>query len=205
MKYSYLTKYIAFLLVITLVVVPTVYANHTGVVDDHDKNGVGLLRKDGTERPMKEAVSCEVLVNRIEKRIEVNERILGNRKEAYNRLSTRLTNLIERLKEKDLDTSKLEEHLLVLNEKFETALNSNSSYVAKLNDAKGHACDEDRTVFKSLVEDARKLLEQTRTDAKAVREYFRTVILEDLKALNAEFAINKHNNETRVREINPLN
>lgn len=104
-----------------------------------------------------------------------------SRGEVHKNLLNRLNALVEKLKAKSIDTTELEEAIVVLNTKIETFNTDLATYKQAVADLKAIDCKAEPESFKAALAAARTSLEKVRADAKDIRTYLQETIKPILK------------------------
>lgn len=129
-----------------------------------------------------------------QKKVTTLETIVGERAKrrntAYDTLLDRLNNLVTKLQAKNVDTTELEQEIATLEMKIAQFKTNLTTYRQSISDLSSLACKDDPSAFKSLLEQARAQRETVKTDAEAIKEYFKETIkptLEEIRtALEAQ-------------------
>lgn len=108
-----------------------------------------------------------------------------SRSEVYKNLTNRLTSLTEKLKAKNVDTTKLEAEIATLKTKIATFEADLAKYKQAVLDLKSMDCATDPTAFKASLEKARTLREQVNKDAQEIKTYVNDTIKPTLKEIRA--------------------
>ena len=108
-----------------------------------------------------------------------------SRSEVYKNLTDRLTSLDEKLKAKNVDTTKLEAEIATLKTKIATFESDLAKYKQAVLDLKSMDCASDPTSFKASLEKARSLREQVNKDAQEIKTYVNDTIKPTLKEIRA--------------------
>lgn len=158
------------------------------------------LTADEQTRLKARCTSAQAKVKTVESNVDKG---VNNRISAYEALLDRLDKLTVKLKEKSIDTTKLEQQRAALEvtiEKFKTDL---AAYKVTLDDLKGLGCTEDPAAFKAALEAARAARLVVKNDAAAVRTYVQDTIKPTLKELKVEWSkaqANDSDNSTSTEE-----
>ena len=121
-------------------------------------------------------------VSSLSGRIKVIE---TSRAEVHTNLVNRLNKLVEKLKAKDVDTTKLEAEITELKTKIATFKADLAKYRQAVIDLKAMDCVSDPDAFKASLESARTLRETVAKDAAAIKTYVNDTIKPTLKDIRA--------------------
>lgn len=106
-----------------------------------------------------------------------------SRGEVHTNLVSRLNKLVEKLKAKDVDTTKLEAEITELKAKIATFKADLAKYRQAVIDLKAMDCVSDPAAFKASLESARTLRETAAKDAAAIKTYVNDTIKPTLKGI----------------------
>lgn len=116
----------------------------------------------------------------------ISGRIKGletSRTQVYKNLTTRLTTLSQKLKDKGVDTTDLNAQIAELSTKIDTFNTDLTAYKQAVSDLETVDCVSDPTAFQASLEAARTARTKTADDAKAVRAYLNDTIKPTLKTI----------------------
>lgn len=129
---------------------------------------------------------CTVVNRWIDNRIQH----FNNRREfhinKYNRVKERWQKLMDKLDEKGRDTTTVREDGKVLDEKIKKLADDYGVFIAKLEETKSYDCGDSQGTFKTAFEQSRELLKTVRADVTAIRQFWQTEMLTDIKALKEQ-------------------
>ena len=136
---------------------------------------------------------CEIISNRIDARIQLFEQNREFHENIYDALVEKTQRLVNWVKEKDLDTSKLEADLKVLNDKITDAWEDYSLFISLLRESKDFTCGESQGQFKEKLQEALDQLKVFKEDLQDIRNYYKNTIKEDMKDLRDQYNQSKDN------------
>jgi len=116
----------------------------------------------------------------------ISGRIKGletSRTQVYKNLTTRLTTLSQKLKDKGVDTTDLNAQKAELSKKVDTFKTDRTDYKQAVSDLEKLDCVSDPTAFQASLEAARTARAKVADDAKAVRAYLNDTIKPTLKTI----------------------
>lgn len=122
-------------------------------------------------------VEAQGNVVKLESKVDVG---VSSRSKAYDELLSHLDKLITKLKEKSVDTTKLEAQRKELAAKIDTFKADLAKYKLALNDLRSLGCVNDPEGFKASLEAARAARKQVATDAAGIRAYVKDTIKPEL-------------------------
>lgn len=128
----------------------------------------------------------------------VTGRIKGletSRAQVYKNITNRLNKLSEKLKEKGIDTTKLNTDITVLQEKIDTFNTDLAEFKQTVSDLSAMDCEADPEGFNAALVAARTARQQVHTDGLDVRVYLNDTIKPLLKTIRAELATAKTEGE----------
>ncbi len=108
-----------------------------------------------------------------------------SRSAVHTNLVNRLNKLVEKLKAKEVDTTKLEAEITELKAKIATFKTDLAKYKQAIIDLKAMDCVSDPTAFKASLEAARTLRETVAKDGAAIKTYVNDTIKPTLKEIRA--------------------
>lgn len=126
---------------------------------------------------------CELLTTRIDNKIDTFEGNKQDHIDNYNAIKARLENAMINLEEKGYDVSSLREHVLVWDGMIKEYAISYQEFIDILYESKDYACGESEGAFKDAMTRARMQLLEARQMRLEIRNYYQTVIREDIKDL----------------------
>lgn len=126
---------------------------------------------------------CELLTTRIDNKIDTFEGNKQDHIDNYNAIKVRLENAIINLSEKGYDTSALSEHLDIWDGMIKEYALSYQAFIDILYESKDYACGESEGAFKDAMTRARMQLLEARQMRLENRNYYQTVIRQDIKDL----------------------
>lgn len=153
-----------------------------------DDRGTGTqmqTREQNGETGIKNQIrqnACAKRGEQVTKRVEQYDKMKRAHVQAYNNMQERVKKFIDKLKEKDFDTTKLQADLVVLNGKVIKFANDYSSYIEKLDEARKLGCG-DPAAFKAKMQEAREQLKIVHDDCKDIHSYYNETIKADIMAL----------------------
>jgi chromosome segregation ATPase len=107
-----------------------------------------------------------------------------SRNEVHKNLLDRLTSLVEKLKAKGVDTTKLESEIAVLKTKIDTFKADLATYKQDIADLKAMDCSTDPTAFKAELLVARTQRDKLKADVTDIRKYVTDTIKPTLKEIH---------------------
>lgn len=138
----------------------------------------------------KRAKVCENIQKRVETRIVRYEKNKNAHQNVFSNMLSRLKNAIERFKQMGLETQKLEADLAVLEEKISNLYKVHDVFISELKITQDHACGGSEGEFRSKLGQARKMAPEVRAAILDVREYYVSVIRQDLLDLRVQLQDN---------------
>ncbi len=130
---------------------------------------------------------CEKVGELVNKRIAIFEKTKTNHAENYDKLSTKLTEIITKLNAKGFDTTKLTTDTATLSTMISEYKTKYASFVTELKATQGLACSADATItYKDKLEQSKGILQELRTMREKIRNFYTTAIREDIKALRQQ-------------------
>jgi hypothetical protein len=114
-----------------------------------------------------------------------------SRGQVYKNIITHLTSLSEKLKNKGVDTTTLNDDIAVLQDKMDTFSTDLAAYKLAVSDLNIMDCKADPDGFKASLEAARAARQKVNEDGKAVRGYITDTIKPLLKTIRAELETDK--------------
>lgn len=139
-------------------------------------------------RIMAKCAGAQGIITSVQNRSASAEKARTN---VYNKLSDKLSSLITKLKAANVDTTELESELSGLQAKIKTFNTDMTTYKQAVSDLKDMDCKADPDAFKASLDDARKLREQLKTDATAIRTYVKDAIKPTLQTIRQDLAAKK--------------
>lgn len=139
----------------------------------------------GNREQIKEQ-KCKNVQARIRTRIKRYENKQTQSQNVFGNLVSRVESVNTKLKEKGLDTSKLESDSLMLKEKINELNIEHEKFIAGLESAENNACGESDGEYKKQLGDARKMSTEVRGKLIEVREYYQATIRADILELRDE-------------------
>jgi len=116
------------------------------------------------------------------------------RSNAYDNLVRHLTDIIAKLKAKNVDTTKLEQEKTTLEAKISTYKADLAKYKEALSDLKDVDCVADPTAFKAALESARTAHQALVADTAAIKSYVVDTIKVTLHDIRAQLAAKESSN-----------
>lgn len=111
-----------------------------------------------------------------------------NRTKAYKNIADKLAHTVTKLKEKQIDTTKLEEQIATLNTKIAAFTTAAEAYKQAIDDMADMECTTDPGGFKAALDQARTAQRTMHTLATEIRTYVSNAIKPTLVQLRAELA-----------------
>lgn len=140
--------------------------------------------EEAAERKEKrEAKRCEVVQELVSKRIEIFKKTKTNHQENYDKLVSRLNEVVLKLQAKGLDTTELSTDLATLETMIAEYKTKYESFVAQLDATGTVACGETSDVYKAKLEESKALVQELRQMRVKIRDFYLTEVREDIKAL----------------------
>lgn len=176
----------ALLIAFSLATVKAQGLDEAVVQDTSQKKAKSYEERQKKHQEVREKVRekrCEHLEARITKRVSNFEKNKQKHIDRYNRLKTKLSNIITRLKNKGYDVAKLESDLKILDEKIKQYATDYNVFIDWLRESQDYACGQAKGVFKESVKKAREQLAVARESRKEVRRFYQEVIRQDIKDL----------------------
>ncbi len=138
--------------------------------------------KDGKGLP-----DCEGRKGRIEAHITQAKVWKQRHVERRQRIETKGNALIKKLKDKGIDTSKLENDLKEFQSKLKAIDSKFDTLINKLEELKGNICTyESRNELKTKIDELKTLREGLRTSIEDARNYWKTTIKVDIQSLREQ-------------------
>lgn len=134
----------------------------------------------------REEARCEGVVRRIDNRITAYNNTAERHLNQYRKATERAIALADRLDAKGYDTGTVRADAQILNEKITKAAQDYTNFIAKLEEAKAQDCGDSQGVFRKTMEQSRELLKTFRADVADIRNFIRTVLHPDIKALRSQ-------------------
>ncbi len=128
--------------------------------------------------------------------------IESNRAKVHANLVDSFTKLQEKLQAKNVDTTKLQAEITVLQAKINTFNNDLGEYREAISDTAIMDCEADPVAFKASLEVARVALQKVHADAKAIRTHVVTVIKPILQDIRVELAKTNKDADATTSETN---
>lgn len=129
---------------------------------------------------------CENVYKRIDARLKNYEARKDNHIPVYQKMLTRLQQLSTTLASKGYDTTKLNADLVTLDTMLKTAAANYQAFIDELTALKSLDCETARASFLTNLSESKTKLQQFRTSAAAIHEFFKNTIKVDLKALRSQ-------------------
>ena len=139
-------------------------------------------------RDAKQAERCENVSDRVDAKIAKFEENKDGHVNRYNNLQDKLAEIVSKLKDKDFDTSKLEDDIDTLDGMVREYADLYTDFIDYLVDSKGLVCGESDGAYKDILANARAKLQEARAKRSAIREFYRTVIRQDIQDLRSQAA-----------------
>jgi hypothetical protein len=131
---------------------------------------------------------CKLITQRIDLNITRYENSKLEHVTNYQNAKKRLQETITRLKKDGLDTTKLEQDAIKLDELIKQFAADYTAYITALKNSKAYTCGKSEGEFKDALEDVRPLLIKSKQSALAIRMYYQNTIRVDFLALKAKKA-----------------
>lgn len=142
---------------------------------------------------------CEKIQNNIDTRIKRYENNGQMFETVFGNMIARIQRLIDRLKAKNVDVSKLETDFATLKEKVNKLLADQESFMGTLESAAEITCSEvdqeNSTETKTKMGEARKVFQTLRQDRIDIREFFKSTIKPDIMEIRKKLAEQKTETE----------
>lgn len=147
-----------------------------------ENRGERFEKKETLKDEIKSKV-CDEITSRINERIKKYEENHDGHVTAYNKLKTRLQELIVKLESESKDVTKLKADLVILDEKIKAYSDSKAAFIQMLKDSQSMACGQSQGAFKEQVGKIQQAHLTMMEKAKDVRTFFSGTIKVDLRAL----------------------
>lgn len=142
----------------------------------------GIL--DDMKEARKEA-RCSVATTRIDERIKFYTDHKEDHAKRYSNIKERVSRVINILKGKGVDVTKLQTDLTTLDSKIKIFNDAVVAFQAKLEATKSFNCGNSEGQFKAAVKEAQAARQAVFAAAKDVQSFFTGTILPDIKAVRA--------------------
>jgi hypothetical protein len=129
---------------------------------------------------------CENIEEKIDLKVARFQDNVDLHVEKYNRLKTRLAEIMLNLEEKGYDVDNLSEHLDELDELILDYAQAYSDFIDSLIFTRGFACGESEGDFRDNLRESRELLVIAKQKRAAIREFYVEVIRKDIKELRQQ-------------------
>lgn len=116
--------------------------------------------------------------------------VRAKRTEVYGNITSKLNDLVTKLKAQNVNTTTLESQIKELNAKIDTYNTDLATYKQAVADLTALDCAKDPTAFQASLESARAALAKVRTDAAAISEYVKNTIKPTLVQIRKQLAEN---------------
>lgn len=133
--------------------------------------------------------SCEVVTNRIDKKIAHFDAKSTKYQTVYANTQTKLNELVDKYQTAGLNTANLQADLATLKTKTDKFLADRVLYRAELVALQSVDC-EDPEAFRAQLVETRSMQSTLRSDIKDIKRFFKTDVKPELKSLRAEFNAN---------------
>jgi hypothetical protein len=147
-------------------------------------------RNNPDRRPQVSDTKCITIQSKIS---EMSKRYDNNKKgfvERYNNAQKRLSELVVKLNERGYDTVKLQADLKIWEEKINKIGIEHNEFLTALQSAKEKGCGTDNKVFKEALQFSRVQLSDVKSSAKEAKDFYQSVIREDLKKIKEQQVLN---------------
>ncbi len=134
---------------------------------------------------------CAVVTARVDLILNRYQQKKENHLQKYNRIQTKLQNLITLLKSKGYDTTKLEADLLELKAKVAVFQKAIEDAMQHLRNSKTYACGHSGGSFKNEIYSAKQDILKARETALSIRIFIFDTIKPDIKALRNQITASK--------------
>ena len=131
---------------------------------------------------------CTGAQNKLQGAITRAENVESARMSAYDNVSAKLSQMVDRLDAASIDTTDLVAQVAEFDSMVTQFYADFDTYQQALADAAAMDCEENAEGFVAALEEARSLLEQLKTDASAIKEHVRTNILTTLGEIKDSLA-----------------
>ena len=132
------------------------------------------------------AQRCETVTAKVDERINKFDENRQDHGIRHQKIVNGVTNIVNRLKDRGFDVTKLEADLKDLNTKIVNAAKDYEAFVNILRDTKTVVCGQSQGQFASKMEAAKKQLTVVRADTKDIRDYYINTIKADIKEVRAQ-------------------
>lgn len=126
----------------------------------------------------------------VKQRIELATSRFNNNKErhvkAYGQVKAKVEKILQSLKDKGYDVSKLASDLAVWDEKIQKFTRDYASLIQKLEEILALTPEQAQGDFAALISEARRLLHTVRQDALDIRLFYQQTIRADIQELRAQ-------------------
>lgn len=144
-------------------------------------------KSDLTERAKENKEKrCEAVTSKVTERVEKFDNNRQDNVIKHKRMVDGVKKIVEKLKEKGYDVTKLEADLKELDSKIVTAAKDFEVFITLLRESKSFACGESQGQFTAKMAEAKKQLAVVKQDRMAIREYFVNTIKPDIKAVREQ-------------------
>lgn len=125
-----------------------------------------------------------------------------SRNQVYSHLTDRLDKLVDKLKAKGVDTTKLESEIAELKTKIDTFKTDLATYKQEVGDLEGMDCSSDPTAFKASLETGRTGRQKLFQDGMDIRNYIRDTIKPTLKDIRSQIVAKDKTTSNNTTEGN---
>ena len=127
---------------------------------------------------------CDKAKPNVEAKLDKLEKKRDKHQTAYQNMISRLETLLDKLEARGYSIGDIKAELTVLKDKVKTFGEDYQKFFDLMGEVKAEACgDQTDTEVKAKLKEARDTLKLVRQDAKAIRDYYFSVIRPDIKAL----------------------
>ena len=154
-----------------------------GIIDEF-KNSINQNKEDKREEIVKRV--CNHLEDKVDLKVARFEANKNIHVEKYQRLKNRLMGVLDKLEDKGLDISQLEEDLETLDELIKDYAKAYEDFVESLRFTKGYACGESDGDFKDALKEAKEKLAVVKRLRREIRDFYVNTIRKDIKDLRKQ-------------------
>ncbi|RJR27021.1 hypothetical protein C4561_04570 [candidate division WWE3 bacterium] len=129
------------------------------------------------------AERCDIVEGQMDARIDQYRAAQENHLARYTALKEKLANLITRLEEQGYDVTKLQEDLLVLEDKIAVLTQRFEEFVVQLEETTNFECGDSNGDFLTAMQESRNALSLVRQSALDVKNYYVNTVKQDIVAL----------------------
>ncbi|MFH1896010.1 MAG: hypothetical protein ABH814_00855 [bacterium] len=153
-----------------------------------NRNEIGQEVQEGVQNRVQERVQqiCAQVGERVRNRTENFETNREQHMERYGELKTKLQGVAVKLRARGFDTTQLETDLLELDSLVQMYANEYSNFIGVLQGSQEFACGQSQGEFHNALKDAQNQIIRAREARRAVWEFYKDNIREDIKSLRLQ-------------------